>query len=61
MRSYVLAACFAVGLGSVNCFGQSLQETLDDIDVGDRWEYNDWDAAKAAAAKSGKPILALFR
>lgn len=39
----------------------SLKATLEDEKVGARWSYNDWDAAKAAAAKSKKPILALFR
>ena len=61
MQLHLLVACLFVGLSSGNCFGQSLQKTLEDFDVGDRWEYNDWEAAKAAAAKSGKPILALFR
>ncbi len=40
---------------------QELRDTLNDIDVGERWSYNDWESAKAAAAKSKKPILALFR
>lgn len=40
---------------------QELKKTLEDTEVGDRWSYNDWDSAKAAAAKSKKPILALFR
>ena len=40
---------------------QELKQTLQDLAVGDRWLYNDWDSAKAAAAKSKKPILALFR
>ena len=39
----------------------ALQQSLEDTNVGDRWSYNDWDSAKAAAAKSKKPILALFR
>lgn len=38
-----------------------LQHTLEDVDVGDRWYYNDWESAKAAAQVSKKPILALFR
>jgi hypothetical protein len=40
---------------------QDLKDTLNDIDVGARWSYDDWDSVKAAAAKSKKPILALFR
>ena len=40
---------------------QELHKTLKDIEVGERWSYDDWDSAKAAAAKSKKPILALFR
>lgn len=43
------------------CVSQELKETLQDTGVGDRWTYNDWDSAKAAAAKTKKPILALFR
>lgn len=39
----------------------ALQQSLEDTNVGDRWTYNDWDSAKAAASKSKKPILALFR
>jgi len=42
-------------------FSQELKKTLQDFAVGERWSYNDWDSAKAAAAKSKKPILALFR
>ena len=50
-------------LGSINfASGQlPIQKELDDLNVSDRWSYNDWDAAQAAAAKSKKPILALFR
>ena len=40
---------------------QELRDTLNDIDVGRRWSYNNWESAQAAAAKSKKPILALFR
>ncbi|MCA9215846.1 MAG: hypothetical protein KDB27_22425 [Planctomycetales bacterium] len=56
----VIAMCFWGVIARLS-FSQSLQQTLNDIDVGDRWSYNDWDSAKAAAAKSKKPILALFR
>ena len=38
-----------------------LQQSLQDIGVGARWKYNDWESAKAAANRSQKPILALFR
>lgn len=55
------AAAFACGFHGLPANGQSLQESLDDLEVGDRWEYNEWEAAQAAAAESGKPILALFR
>lgn len=54
----VVGAGFAIGGAAL---GQELRETLHDIDVGERWSYNDWDSASAAAAKSKKPILALFR
>ena len=56
--------CVAMGLWSAissAALAQELRDTLKDIDVGERWSYNDWDSAKAAAAKSKKPILALFR
>jgi len=56
--------CIAFGLcvaGGSRIGAQELKDTLQDIDVGDRWTYNDWESAKAAAAKSKKPILALFR
>ena len=29
--------------------------------LGGGWQYNDWEAAKTAAAKSKNPIFALFR
>ncbi len=41
--------------------GQSLQESLDDLDVGEHWRYNDWNGAREAAAHEKKPIFALFR
>ena len=53
--------CLLIACLARESHSQSLQEALEDLDVGDRWQYNDWDAAKAAAAKSRKPILALFR
>ena len=58
-----VVVCFVVTLLSsvAAVSAQSLQETLEDTLVGERWQYNDWEAAKAAAAKSKKPILALFR
>lgn len=42
-------------------FADELKETLKDLEVGQRWTYNDWESARSAAAKSKKPILALFR
>ena len=60
----VLATVLTIGFCCVATFrvsAQELRDSLQDIDVGDRWTYNDWESAKAAAAKSKKPILALFR
>ena len=59
----LLTANLLGGVIAASAHAQShkLQTTLEDVDVGLRWSYNDWDSAKAAAAKSKKPILALFR
>ena len=60
----VMATALTVGFCCVAAFSvsaQELRDSLQDIEVGDRWTYNDWESAKAAAAKSKKPILALFR
>ena len=40
---------------------ETLQQSLGDLDVHQRWEYNDWQSAKAASIQSKKPIFALFR
>ena len=64
LTGYLLCALTTmtlVGLDARSCFAQSLQESLDDLEVGDRWEYDEWESAQAAAVASGKPILALFR
>ena len=63
MRLRLFTPCLLLflGLSPGTSHGQSLQSALDDVDVGDRWKYNDWDAARDAAEASGKPILALFR
>ena len=39
----------------------ALRESLEDLDVGSHWHYNDWEGAKAVAQRERKPILALFR
>ena len=39
----------------------ALRKSLEDLDVGSYWHYNDWEGAKAAAQRERKPILALFR
>lgn len=54
----------AIGLWlaiSYSASAEELRDTLKDLEVGQRWAYNDWDSAQSAAAKSKKPILALFR
>ena len=61
--SLALLPTVLLGMCGLSAHAQphKLQSTLEDVDVGLRWSYNDWDSAKAAAAKSKKPILALFR
>lgn len=56
-----LSAALVLGcLGSLA--GQdSLRRELRDSGVADHWIYDDWQAARALAAKQGKPIFALFR
>ena len=64
MRTSLFAAWLIVGgfFGPLaSCLAQELQSTLEDLGVGQRWAYNDWDAVQRAAVKSKKPILALFR
>jgi hypothetical protein len=60
MRRFLLATAI-LGVISAGSYGQSLQDVLEDVEVGDHWDYNDWEAASAAAKRSGKPVLALFR
>lgn len=38
-----------------------LKRVLHDDDVAERWIYHDLEAARRAASKSGKPVLAIFR
>ena len=60
----VMATVLTVGICCVatsRVSAQDLRNSLQDLEVGERWTYNDWESAKAAAAKSKKPILALFR
>ncbi len=40
---------------------KGIREVLGDGEPGSRWFYDDWDAAKGAATREGKPIFALFR
>ena len=62
MAKRLSLALLLIGLLSLPARGQlQIKKDLEDHAVGDRWTYNDWDSAKAAAAKSKKPILALFR
>jgi hypothetical protein len=39
----------------------TLQEQLKDVEVGDHWIYNDFQAAVAKAKSEGKPLFVLFR
>ena len=58
----VSLGCLTLLMGNVSAqTTSSLRQALEDVDVGDRWSYNDWESAKSAASKSKKPILALFR
>ena len=40
---------------------QNLQEQLKDVEVGDHWIYNDFQAAVAKAKSDGMPLFVLFR
>jgi hypothetical protein len=40
---------------------ESLQKSLDDTEVAGQWVYDDWERARALAAREGKPVLAVFR
>ena len=59
--SSLVGGMAVVTLLGVSALGQELRTALKDLDVGSRWQYNDWEAAQAAANRSKKPILALFR
>jgi len=39
----------------------SLRLELSDEEVGSRWIYDDWEAARAQAARQKKPLFVLFR
>jgi hypothetical protein len=39
----------------------SLQRRLGDVDIGEHWIYDDWNAARERALAVGKPIFAVFR
>lgn len=42
-------------------FGQTIQEELKDLEVGDQWIYNDYQKAVSTAKATGKPLFVLFR
>lgn len=39
----------------------TLRESLRDLEVGDRWVYSDWDAARERAKAAKKPLFVVFR
>lgn len=64
-RSYIgtlaAAVCLLGGLTVRAQDAADLRELLQDIELGERWFYNDVEAAFAQARATGKPVLALFR
>ena len=50
MRRFLLAIA-VLGVVSASSYGQPLQDALEDLEVGDRWEYNDWEAASAGGQR----------
>ena len=65
MRLYLIAgAVLLTGLAAATAQDGSkdaIRKKLKDTNVHPSWIYDDMPAALAAAAKSGKPILAVFR
>ena len=61
MSVALLALGVVVGGWSWYRSGQPLREILVDEDPGERWIYDDFDAAAARAKAEKKPIFALFR
>ena len=60
MRPFVLSVVLLVlfvGEGAA----QTLQNALEDAEVGDHWIYNDLDAGIARAKSENKPLFVVFR
>jgi hypothetical protein len=57
MASMVLALCAGMQDKPLH----PLQEALSDLDPEGEWHYNDPAAGFAEAAKTGKPVLLVFR
>jgi hypothetical protein len=60
MRPIPLAT-FVIALAAPARAEEALRDQLKDLDLDERWIYDDWPAARARAAREGKPIFALFR
>lgn len=56
----VLLTGWFIGWESIG-WGQSLQNALEDVEVGDHWAYNDLDAGLARARRENKPLFVVFR
>ncbi len=62
MTSTLGAAVLAFALGTaVPQQGEELRKTLKDVDLVGTWIYDNLPAGYAAAKKSGKPMLVVFR
>ena len=55
----LVVACVVSGVGLA--VAEGLRDELADVEVSEVWRYDDWEGAKVAAARDGKPIFALFR
>ena len=61
-KTLIAGGALLVGLAAAQELSkQELQKKLKDTDVHASWIYDDMPAAIAAASKSGKPLLAVFR
>lgn len=62
-RGIALSLFAALALARAPAWSEetALQKALEDLDVGERWIYGDFEAARARAARQKKPIFALFR
>jgi len=64
-RSRLLCACLAFWLSGAALpaqeSGEDLRKALGDVELMGAWIYDDLDSGFAAARKTGKPLLIVFR